>query len=56
MDNLEDKFERAIERRIDALDARFMAGTITQFDYDLEFKKIRLAEDEFYSRYMARRY
>jgi hypothetical protein len=36
----EDQIERAVERKVDALDAIFMAGTITQTEYDSRMRDI----------------
>jgi hypothetical protein len=36
----EDQVERAVERMFDALDARLMAGKLSQAEYDAEGMKI----------------
>lgn len=37
----EESIERTVERRIDRLDALFMAGKIHQLEYDIRMKAIR---------------
>lgn len=37
----EESIERIVERRIDRLDALFMAGKIHQLEYDIRMKAIR---------------
>ena len=54
--NCEEQFERGIERAIDAVDARLMAGNLSQIEYDAEMKRISQREKEFYSRLTARRF
>ncbi len=36
----EDQIERAVERKTDGLDARFMARKLTQAEYDAEHRAI----------------
>jgi hypothetical protein len=36
----EDQIERAVERKIDRLDARFTSAQLTQQEYDAEMKSI----------------
>jgi hypothetical protein len=44
----EDQIERAVERKVDSLDARFMAGTMTQSEYDAAMKAISAWADSEY--------
>lgn len=56
MFNSEERFDRAQERAMDSLDARLMAGKLSQADYDAEVTKLNQEFTEFYSRLNARRW
>ena len=36
----EDQIERAVERRVDAIDARFMRGEMTQAEYNAAMREV----------------
>lgn len=44
----EEQIERRVERRVDALDARFMAGLLSQSEYDAEMARIHKWASEAY--------
>ncbi len=44
----EEQIEHAVERKFDGLDARLMAGTLTQEEYDKESAKISAWADRKY--------
>ena len=47
----EDQIERHVERRTDTLDARLMAGSLTQAEYDAEQRALnQWAEAEYHKR------
>lgn len=46
---IENRIELQVERKMDRLDARLMAGTLTQLEYDAEVKKLNLWADSEYA-------
>lgn len=45
----EEQIERMVQRRTDAIDRRFMAGKLTQEEYDAEMAALSVEADRLYA-------